>query len=157
MHCMPQVGVFTMGEAGLQRVENPSALFLSDRSNSPAVSSAVTVTMEGTRPLLLEIQALTSPVHQVCFSAPKTFAEGIKLQHVGHLLLGSKGQRSHATPSVQGWKPDSKSQCNSICNSRHFQGIVSLALTATEVFICSEVTPDFNVGPRGTAARPQWP
>lgn len=56
-----------MGDEGLTAVENPSEMFLSERSSSPGVSSAVTVTLEGTRPLLLEVQALCSPTHQVRF------------------------------------------------------------------------------------------
>ncbi|KAK9846706.1 hypothetical protein WJX84_009428, partial [Apatococcus fuscideae] len=56
-----EVGVFQMDDQGLHAVPNPSALFLSDRMNTPGVSAAVTVTMEGTRPLLAEIQALCSP------------------------------------------------------------------------------------------------
>lgn len=60
-----QVGVFQMAESGLQAVANPSALFLSDRHMARKASSAVTVAMEGTRPLLMEVQALTTPVHQV--------------------------------------------------------------------------------------------
>ena len=51
-----------MNEKGLEAVPNPSALFLTNRDSSPGVSSAVTVQMEGTRPLLLEVQALCSPV-----------------------------------------------------------------------------------------------
>ena len=57
-----EVGVFSMNETGLEAVSNPSALFLTNRDSSPGVSSAVTVQMEGTRPLLLEIQALCSPI-----------------------------------------------------------------------------------------------
>jgi DNA repair protein RadA/Sms len=54
-----EVGVFTMGERGLIEVSNPSEAFLAERLvNSPG--SAITVTMEGTRPLLVEIQGLTS-------------------------------------------------------------------------------------------------
>ena len=54
-----EVGVFTMGERGLVEVPNPSEAFLAERLvNSPG--SAITVTMEGTRPLLVEIQGLTS-------------------------------------------------------------------------------------------------
>lgn len=64
MTCAPQVGVFEMTDGGLAAVANPSALFLRDRDLAPNVSSAVTVAMEGTRPLLLEVQALCSPVHQ---------------------------------------------------------------------------------------------
>ena len=57
-----QVGVFQMEECGLTPVADPSALFVSDRSLAPGVSSAVTVMMEGTRPMLVEVQALCSPV-----------------------------------------------------------------------------------------------
>ena len=62
--CAAQVGVFEMTDAGLAAVANPSALFLRDRALAPNTSSAVTVAVEGTRPLLLEVQALCSPVHQ---------------------------------------------------------------------------------------------
>jgi DNA repair protein RadA/Sms len=55
-----EVGVFEMRETGLVEVTNPSEAFLAERMvNSPG--SAVAVTMEGTRPLLVEIQGLTSP------------------------------------------------------------------------------------------------
>ena len=50
-----------MNETGLEAVPNPSALFLTNRDSSPGVSSAVSVQMEGTRPILLEVQALCSP------------------------------------------------------------------------------------------------
>ncbi|MBP1466009.1 DNA repair protein RadA [Candidatus Chloroploca sp. M-50] len=54
-----EVGVFEMGGQGMQEVPNPSLIFLAERSlNSPG--STVAVMMEGTRPLLVEIQALTS-------------------------------------------------------------------------------------------------
>ncbi|MGE5721335.1 MAG: DNA repair protein RadA [Sphingomonadales bacterium] len=53
-----EIGVFGMSEAGLQEVANPSALFLTDRGE--AVSGAVVFpALEGTRPVLVEIQALT--------------------------------------------------------------------------------------------------
>jgi DNA repair protein RadA/Sms len=54
-----EVGVFTMAERGLVEVTNPSEAFLAERLvNSPG--SAIAVTMEGTRPLLVEVQGLTS-------------------------------------------------------------------------------------------------
>ena len=59
-----QVGVFSMGQDGLTAVSNPSEIFLRERGTE-GVSSAVTVTMEGTRPLLLEVQALCSPAYGV--------------------------------------------------------------------------------------------
>ena len=54
-----------MGEEGLTAVLNPSELFLSERSAVSGTSSAVTVTLEGTRPLVLEVQGLCSPTHEV--------------------------------------------------------------------------------------------
>ncbi|MBU6476184.1 MAG: DNA repair protein RadA, partial [Alphaproteobacteria bacterium] len=55
-----EIGVFEMGELGLQEVENPSALFLSQRSEQIS-GSAVFAGMEGTRPVLVEVQALVAP------------------------------------------------------------------------------------------------
>ena len=52
-----ELGVFAMTEQGMREVTNPSAIFL-DRSNEPASGSVVMVVWEGTRPLLVEIQAL---------------------------------------------------------------------------------------------------
>jgi DNA repair protein RadA/Sms len=55
-----EVGVFEMREGGLNEVLNPSEAFLSERLVN-AAGSAIAVTMEGTRPILVEIQGLTSP------------------------------------------------------------------------------------------------
>ena len=55
-----EIGVFEMSEAGLAPVPNPSALFLADREEGVA-GSAVLAGMEGSRPLLVEIQALVAP------------------------------------------------------------------------------------------------
>jgi len=55
-----EIGVFEMRDCGLTEVANPSAFFLSDRPDS-ASGSAVVPSMEGTRPILVEIQALVSP------------------------------------------------------------------------------------------------
>jgi DNA repair protein RadA/Sms len=55
-----EVGVFEMAGDGMREVTNPSEAFLSERM-AQAPGSAVAVTMEGTRPLLVEVQALTSP------------------------------------------------------------------------------------------------
>lgn len=57
-----EVGVFEMQERGMVEVSNPSEVFLAERMiNAPG--SAIAVTMEGTRPLLVEIQGLTTPTH----------------------------------------------------------------------------------------------
>ncbi len=55
-----EIGVFEMTGAGLSEVANPSALFLSDR-DTPAPGSVVFAGIEGTRPVLVEIQALVAP------------------------------------------------------------------------------------------------
>ena len=54
-----EIGVFEMKESGLQQVGNPSAVFLSERPEN-APGSVVTASMEGTRPILVELQALAS-------------------------------------------------------------------------------------------------
>jgi len=57
-----EIGVFAMTEKGLRGVANPSALFLAGRDRGVA-GSCVLATVEGTRPLLVEIQALVDPAH----------------------------------------------------------------------------------------------
>ena len=55
-----EIGVFEMSELGLQQVPNPSELFLQDRQTMVA-GTAVFAGLEGTRPLLVEIEALVAP------------------------------------------------------------------------------------------------
>ena len=57
-----EIGVFEMQAAGLMQVANPSAVFLSERPTD-APGSVVTASMEGTRPILVELQALASSTH----------------------------------------------------------------------------------------------
>ena len=68
-----EVGIFEMRSQGLVEVANPSEAFLSQRARD-AVGSAVVPTLEGTRPLLVEIQALTSTTS---FGFPRRTANGI--------------------------------------------------------------------------------
>ncbi len=75
-----EVGVFEMKDKGLVEVENPSLVFLSQRW-AEAVGSAVVPTLEGSRPLLVEIQALTNPTS---FGLPRRTANGVDF---GRLLL----------------------------------------------------------------------
>jgi DNA repair protein RadA/Sms len=68
-----EVGVFEMRAAGMCEVDNPSEAFLAERVvNAPG--SAIAVTMEGTRPLLVEVQGLTSPTS---FGHPRRTANGV--------------------------------------------------------------------------------
>jgi DNA repair protein RadA/Sms len=68
-----EVGIFEMRGSGLVEVDNPSRAFLSQRARD-TVGSAVVPTLEGTRPLLVEIQALASPTS---FGLPRRTANGI--------------------------------------------------------------------------------
>jgi len=68
-----EVGVFEMTDRGMVEVPNPSEVFLAGRVVD-APGSAITVTMEGTRPLLVEIQGLTSPSP---FGQPRRTAIGV--------------------------------------------------------------------------------
>ncbi|MGA8943393.1 MAG: DNA repair protein RadA [Thermoactinomyces sp.] len=68
-----EIGVFEMKEEGLVEVDNPSELFLSGRPVG-VPGTAVTASMEGTRPVLVELQALVAPTS---FATPKRMATGI--------------------------------------------------------------------------------
>ncbi len=68
-----EVGVFEMKERGLVEVDNPSQAFLSQRWGE-AIGSSVVSTLEGSRPLLVEIQALTTPTS---FGLPRRTANGV--------------------------------------------------------------------------------
>ncbi len=63
-----EIGVFEMTDRGLVEVSNPSALFLGDREGNAVSGAAVFAGMEGTRPLLVEIQALVAPT---AFGTPR--------------------------------------------------------------------------------------
>jgi DNA repair protein RadA/Sms len=75
-----EVAVFEMKEPGLLEVANPSQVFLAQRQIG-AVGSAVVPTLEGSRPLLVEIQALTNPTS---FGLPRRTANGVDF---GRLLI----------------------------------------------------------------------
>lgn len=83
-----EVGVFEMAEEGLVEVENPSEAFLAEHA-AGATGSAVAVTLEGTRPLLVEIQSLTSVS---ALAVPRRTANGIDHNRL-YLLLAVLGKR----------------------------------------------------------------
>lgn len=68
-----EVGVFEITERGMAPVANPSAMFLAERLPN-AAGSAIAVPMEGSRPLLVEVQALASPT---AFSQPRRTGNGV--------------------------------------------------------------------------------
>ena len=75
-----EVGVFEMTQEGMIEVDNPSSAFLAERAPGSS-GSTIAVTMEGTRPLLVEIQALTN---STSFAFPRRTANGFDM---GRLLL----------------------------------------------------------------------
>jgi len=77
-----ELGVFAMGEKGLQAVSNPSAIFLS-RHETPVSGSVIMVTREGTRPLLVEAQALVDESHQ---GNPRRVTLGLEQNRLAMLL-----------------------------------------------------------------------
>ena len=89
-----EVGVFEMTEKGMMEVANPSEAFLAERqANAPG--SAIAVTIEGTRPLLVEIQALASATS---FANPRRTANGFdynRLLLLAAVLARRAGIRLH--------------------------------------------------------------
>ena len=92
-----EVAIYEMHDDGLEEVANPSAALLSQRSSAPG--SAVLAALEGTRPLLIEVQALVSPTH---FPSPRRMAMGIDSNRVSLLLavLERKGGTSFLSQDV---------------------------------------------------------
>lgn len=76
-----EAGIFEMADTGLKSVENPSAALLSERQASDG--SIVLATVEGTRPLLVEVQAL---VNKTSYGYPKRAASGIDLNRLNLLV-----------------------------------------------------------------------
>jgi DNA repair protein RadA/Sms len=77
-----ELGVFAMTEKGLRGVTNPSALFLSQH-REPVPGSCILVTNEGTRPLLVEVQALVDSAQGM---APRRLAQGLDQNRLAMLL-----------------------------------------------------------------------
>lgn len=77
-----EIGVFEMREEGLREVVNPSELFLAERP-ADATGSVVVASMEGTRPILVEMQALVSPT---TFGTPRRATIGVDHNRVSLLL-----------------------------------------------------------------------
>jgi DNA repair protein RadA/Sms len=77
-----EIGVFEMGEAGLVPVANPSAVLLAHRPRG-VPGSAVMASVEGSRPLLVEVQALVSPTY---LQMPRRLATGVDVQRLLQVL-----------------------------------------------------------------------
>src|SRR5688500_12734889 len=92
-----ELGVFAMTEKGLRGVTNPSALFLSQHPHAVA-GSCVLATLEGTRPLLVEIQALVDPAHA---PNPRRLSVGLEQNRLAMLLAVL-----HRHAGVATWEQD---------------------------------------------------
>ena len=77
-----EIGIFQMGETGLREVENPSQLFLGERPAGVA-GSVVVSAMEGTRPVLVEVQALVAPSS---LATPRRMTSGLDNGRVAMIL-----------------------------------------------------------------------
>ena len=90
-----EAGIFEMQEGGLIEVENPSEALLSERQ--PTDGSIVLATMEGSRPVLVEVQAL---VNKTSYGYPKRAASGVELNRV-NLLIAMLERRTKLNLSDQ--------------------------------------------------------
>jgi DNA repair protein RadA/Sms len=77
-----EIGVFEMKDVGLEEVTNPSELFLAERP-AKSTGSVVVSSVEGTRPILVELQALVS---STSYAMPKRMANGVEINRVSLLL-----------------------------------------------------------------------
>ena len=77
-----EIGMFEMQEKGMTEITNPSDILISEREDNPA-GSCIVSSMEGTRPILVELQALTS---QTIFGYPKRTANGIDYNRLALLI-----------------------------------------------------------------------
>jgi DNA repair protein RadA/Sms len=89
-----ELGFFAMTGSGLREVRNPAAIFLA-RAPEPAPGSIVTVTRDGGRPLLIELQAL---VDAQAFGAPRRVSQGLDANRLAMLLAAAN---RHAALSLQ--------------------------------------------------------
>lgn len=78
-----EVGIFEMGQEGLKCITNPNEMFLAERSKVQTPGSAIVATNEGTRPLIVEIQALvgTTP-----YAAPRRVTNGVDTSRLLQIL-----------------------------------------------------------------------
>jgi DNA repair protein RadA/Sms len=90
-----EAGIFEMGEHGLMQVDNPSAALLAERQETDG--SVVLATMEGSRPMLVEVQAL---VNKTSYGYPKRAASGVELNRL-NLLVAMLERRTKLNLSDQ--------------------------------------------------------
>ena len=91
-----EIGIFEMHDDGLMEVKNPSEIFLSEREKE-ITGSVITSSMEGTRPILLEVQALVTPS---AYGNPQRVATGFDYRRLS-ILLAVLEKRASLRLSVQ--------------------------------------------------------
>jgi len=91
-----EIGIFEMNSSGLSEVSNPSLIFLGERS-SEAAGNTITVAMEGTRPILLEVQALTT---RTVFGIPRRMVSGYDANRIT-ILIAVLGKRLNLSLEMQ--------------------------------------------------------
>jgi DNA repair protein RadA/Sms len=147
-----ELGVFAMTDKGLRAVANPSALFLSQHEKSVA-GSCVLATLEGTRPLLVEIQALVDSAHT---PNPRRLSVGLEQNRLAMLLAVL-----HRHAGIATWEQDvfvnavggvrigepaaDLAVCLSVVSSLTDRAIRSKTVVFGEVGLAGEVRP----APRG--------
>src|SRR6266511_3228845 len=147
-----EIGVFRMTGAGLEPVANPAAAFLAGRSTG-ASGSAVTALMEGTRPMLVEIQALAS---KAGFGTPQRVATGLDhrrlavllavLERRGGLPFGNLDVFVNVTGGVRLAEPSTDlAVLAALVSSVHDRPVPGDALFVGEVGLGGEIRPGAGV------------
>jgi DNA repair protein RadA/Sms len=90
---MDEIGIFTMGEQGLTMVEDPSLFFLVSREGDLPPGVATAAVLEGTRPLLVEIQALTVPAKSAMSRVFSDCIDQARVSRVAAILEKHLGTR----------------------------------------------------------------
>lgn len=121
-----EIGIFEMHDDGLHEVKNPSEIFLSERDKQ-TTGSVVTASIEGTRPILLEVQALVTPSS---FGNPQRVATGFDYRRLS-ILLAVLEKRANLRLSSQ----------NVFLN---IAGGIRIDEPAVDLAICSAIASNFS-------------
>lgn len=121
-----EIGIFEMHDDGLHEVKNPSEIFLSERDKQ-TTGSVVTASIEGTRPILLEVQALVTPSN---FGNPQRVATGFDYRRLS-ILLAVLEKRANLRLSSQ----------NVFLN---IAGGIRIDEPAVDLAICSAIASNFS-------------
>lgn len=150
-----EIGVFAMSERGLKEINNPSAIFLSG-SEEARPGSAITVSREGTRPLMVEVQALADPSH---LSNPRRVAVGFDGQRLNMLLAvlhrqgGVAAHDQDVFVNVVGGMRISETATDlplvlAICSSLRNQPLPESTVIFGELGLSGEIRPVYNADER---------